>query len=181
MKKLLCVLLSALFVLSLASCNKTNGFNKDGWKDMLDAAIKLPTECTRELLDKVNPPEETDFYIKYYKEEKNQDYLAELANQFKDITDRYTEDYGADWKLSYTVLDVQEKDAEGIANYKSYDGYYFRTYGIDTDKIQAVTFVKVNVHMESSSYTNDKEKTLQCFCIGGVWYSFYGAMLGTKL
>ncbi len=155
-------------------------YDPEGYKTLLDNALKLTANFDRKLLDKVSHPNETEYYINYYKE-KDQDYIDLLKNEFNGIGEDYAERYGDDWKLSYTVDSVEEKDAEGIENYKKFDSYYFKTYNINTDDIQAVTFVKVTVHIEGSLGSNDKQKTIQCFCIGGEWYSFYAIRLGIKL
>lgn len=185
MKRIAALLLALAAVVCAAACKPAEKpketSSEEGYIAMLDCAIKLPTEFSRELLDNVLPPSETDFYINYYRENKDMDYLEALAGQYRDICEGYTEKYGEGWKLSYSVVSVDVKDEDGIANYKSYDSYYFTTYGVNTDDIDAVVFVTVNVRIESPSDSNEREKILQCFSLNGKWYSFYGARLGINL
>ena len=155
-------------------------YDREGYKALFDNALKLPRQFDRKLLDKVSHPNEIEYNINSYNE-RGQDYIALLQTEFDGIGKDYTERYGDDWKLSYTVDSVDEKNAEGIENYKKFDSYFFKTYNINTDDIQAVTFVKVTVHIEGSLGSNDKQKTVQCFCIGGEWYSFYAIRLGIKM
>lgn len=182
MKKLTAVLLLVLFVASLAACSgKQNAdYDPEGYRQMFDAAIRLPREFSRELLDLVLPPSETDYYIELYNG-RDRNYMVELKNEFDSMSKEYSEKYGDDYVIKYDVVEAEVKDEAGIAQYKNYDSHYFNTYGVDTDKIQAVTFVTVRLTISGSKDEYSREKTLQCFCIDGVWYSFYGAMLTTKL
>ena len=182
MKRALALIIAVVTLLSLAACGQKDPGSADdaGYLLMLDNAIRLPREYSRELFDKVAPPSETEYKIEMYRS-KGEDYLAAVEAQYAKTCSDYDEVYGKDWVLSYTVVSVDEKDEAGIENYKKFDNYFFETYGIDTDKITAVVFVKVNVHIESPRDYNDKEKTIQCFCLDGNWYSFYGAMMGLKM
>lgn len=189
-KRFAAFMLAVIFVLCLSACgtgdtqNGGNGgaeFDKEGYRVLLDNAAKLPSEFSEELLNKVMHPGEIKYKSDFYASEKNEDFIALVREEFETTAQSYAETYGDDWKITYTVNEAVEKDAEGIQNYKEFDGFYFNTYNIDTDKIQAVTFAKVTVHIEGSKDFNDKDKTIQCFCIDGVWYSFYAVRLGLKL
>ena len=191
MKKITALILVLVSALALCACGSGGSNTAEtpapsagdgGYIEMLDAAIALIGGYSRELMDKVIPPEETEYYIDFYShKDPPVDYLTELKNQFAEMADNYAATYGDDWKLSYKVKTVDCKDAEGRQKYLDYDHFYFNTYGIDMSKVDDVVFVTVDIHIEGSKDSNDKEKTLQCFRYNGNWYSFYGAMMGTKL
>lgn len=183
MKKLISAALAALLLLSLCACsgNKPQPpVEKDSYNVLLDASLKLVTDFDRETLDKVLYRSQIEYMIQDYAS-KDKDYIAALEEEFASVAAAYTEAYGEDWKLSYTINETIEKDAEGIEKYKEFDSFYFKTYGIDTDKIQAVTFLKVTAHIAGSLGSNSKDRTIQCFMIDGAWYSFYAIRLGLKL
>lgn len=184
MKKAISIMLLTLLLLSLFACAEApqkQEENKEGYIEVLDAACELVKHFDRELMDKVIPPLETEYYTKLYRERKNEDYVEALKSEYAQIAAQYDEVFGEDWKLSYSVISVDERDSEGIEQYKSFDGYYFREYGFDLDAIDAVSFVKANVHIEGSKGSNDKERTLQFFRTGGKWYSFYAPRFGIKM
>ena len=187
MKKRVLIILLALFMLAACACAdspadpESGAESKDGYLTVLDSACELTKHFDRDLMDKVVPPLETEYYVQQYRESKDVDYIEALAENYAQIAAEYDEYFGDDWKLTYTVTALDEKDEEGIANYKVFDHYYFETYGIDLDSIDAVTFVKAKVHIEGSKGSNDKEKTLQFFRSGGEWYSFYAARFGIKM
>ena len=182
MKRLTAILLAFLMVISFAACSGSSraDYKKDGYITLLDNAIKLPSEYSEALVKKVLWPGEIDFMVKSYSE-RGKDYMALLEEDFTHIRENYSEVYGEDWKLSYTIDSVDEKDEKGIENYKNFDGFYFDSYGVDTSRIRAVTFLKVTVRIEGSRDQNEKQKTIQCFCIDNEWYSFYAIRLGVNL
>ncbi|MBR3383073.1 MAG: hypothetical protein IKG85_08595 [Clostridia bacterium] len=182
MKRIIAVILLAAMLAALAACTgKNTEYDPEGYKALLDNAIKLPSEYSDELFEKVCFPGETSYFVDYYKNEKNDDYLRLIREDYGKIADHYAEVYGEDWKLSYVINEAQVKDAEGIEQYKAFDSFYFKTYGVNVDRIQAVTFAKVTVSISGSKDSNSKEKTVQCFCVDGVWYSFYAKRLGVNL
>lgn len=182
MKRLTAIMLLAVFAALLCACSAAPDaeFDKDGWRVPLDSAVALTHEFDKALLDKIVPHSETEYYVGFFKD-KGQDYITVLSDEFESIRADYAERYGDDWAVSYEVTEVTEKDEEGIRKYKEFDSFYFETFNVNTDDITAVTFVKVRVHIEGSKGSNDKEKTLQCFCLGREWYSFYAMRLGVKL
>lgn len=182
MKKLIAILIAALMLLPLAACKKPGSadFKKDGYTDMFDAAIKLVTDFDRETLDKVQHPAEISYKISEFKK-KDVDYIEALKDEFAGVAASYDEKYGPGWVITYTIDETVEKDEDGIEKYKAFDEFYFRTYGIDTDKFQAVTFVKLTVHISGPLGSGEKARTVQCFCIDGVWYSLYAIRLALKL
>ena len=183
MKRFLSILLIALTLASLAACSKkpAAAFDPEGYKALLDDALLLYNgEYSREQVDKVCHPNEIAYKIDDYKK-KDRDYLEELSNDIKTVCKRYDDLYGDDWKISYTIREAVVKDEAGIEKYKAFDSHYFDLYGIDTDKFQAVTFAKITVHIEGSKGSFDKDRTIQCFCIDGVWYSLYAIRIGLAL
>ena len=182
MKRITAIVLFAVMAALLCACSAASKpeFDKDGWRVPLDSAVTLTHEFDEALLDKIVPKSETEYYVDLFKG-KGEDYIDVLSKEFESIRADYAERYGDDWTVSYEVTEVTEKDEEGIRKYKEFDSYFFKTYNINTDDISAVTFVKVRVHIEGSKGSNDKDKTLQCFCLNGEWYSFYAIRLGVKL
>ncbi|MBO6060992.1 MAG: hypothetical protein J6P98_02605 [Clostridia bacterium] len=181
MKRIIPILLLAAFILPLAACSvPAPAVDKDGWKVPLENALGLIREYDPALLETIVPPSENEYFINYYKE-KGEDYEELLRGEYAAVAEEYNEVFGEDWVITYELLDAAEKDEEGIRKYKEFDGFYFETYGIDTDKIQAVTFVKALVKISGSKGENSKEKTVQCFCYDGEWYSFYALRFGLKL
>ena len=184
MKRFVSIILLASMLLAFAACSGKKpggGFDPEGYKDLLDCAIRLPSEFSEELVKQVIHPGEYAFHADYYKENKGEDYLALLQAEFAKIAQSYAETFGEDWKLSYKINEAQVKDEKGIENYKNFDSFYFKTYNVDVDRIQSVVFAKVTVSIEGSLDSNSKDKTVQCFCIDGKWYSFYAVRLGVNL
>ena len=183
MKKFIALILAAAALLAFCACEGSSSrpaVSKDGYKAMLDIALKLVTDFTEEDFAKVLPPSA----IEYNKEEyakRDKDYIELVKQDYAATAASYSEAYGSDWKLSYVINSADEKDAEGIEKYKKFDDFYFRTYNVDQDRITAVTFVKVTVKVEGSKGSNTKDKTIQCFCYDGAWYSLYAVRLGLKL
>ena len=184
MKRILSILLIALTLASLAACSgkPSPSEEPESYKTLLDNAVQLYNDgFSREQLDKVCHPNETEYKIAAFRERRDSDYIEALQNDIESFRRTYDELYGDDWKISYTVREAVEKDEAGIEQYKNYDNYYFEEYGIDTGKFQAVTFAKITVHIEGSKGSFDKDKTIQCFCIDGKWYSLYAIMIGYSL
>lgn len=185
MKRILALILSLITLTALCACRKDtpvqpSGDEKEGYKLLLDKCTELAQGYDDALVREVMPAGMLDYYITE-NAKKDKDFLALLKDQFEESQKAYAETYGEDWKITYELLEADEKDEAGIENYKSFDDFYFENYGIDTDKIEAVTFAKVRMHIEGSRDSNDKEKTIQCFMIDGKWYSFYAVMMGLRL
>lgn len=185
MKRTASLLIFAALLFSLCACASKPAApsegSRDGYVEVLNSACELTKNFDRALMDKVVPPGETDYFIDFYREKKNEDYIEALGSDYARIAAEYDEYFGDDWKLTCTVLDAEERDEAGIQQYRDFDSYFFSTYGYDPAKVDAVTIVKVKLHIEGSKASNDKEKTLQFFRTGGEWYSFYAARLGINL
>lgn len=186
MKKVIAVFAALLLLAAFVSCknNKPSPTpapaDNGGYKALLDNCVELAANYSRELAEKCIPSGMIEKQVAVNKEQ-GRDFWELLKAQFDDQRALYAETYGDDWKITYTVIEAVEKDEKGIENYKQFDSHYFTQYGIDASKISAVTFAKVNMHIEGSRDSNDKEKTIQCFCIDGNWYSFYAVMMGLRL
>ena len=175
MKKMLSFAMLLIFSLSLAACrgNVAPPAEEESVTDLLDAAAQLPSSFSEELLDKCIPESEKAYNVSIYRERKNEDYIESLRGQYAEVAKNYDEKYGEGWSVTYTVSETVEKDAEGIEKYKDFDNYFFTTYEIDLDKVDAVTFVKVTVRVEGPNGSGEKDRTVQCFRLDGRWYSFY--------
>ena len=181
MKRIIAILIAALCLAALAACGaKNDNTDREGYKAMLDIASELPREHSRETLDLIFPASGTDYLINTFKD-RGRDYIEELNAQYDEMHENYAAKYGSDYEITYTVTEAVEKDAQGIENYKSYDSHYFDVYGVDPDAVTAVTFVTVHLRIEGSKDSYERDKTLQCFCIDGRWYSFYSLQLPLKL
>lgn len=181
MKKALALILLLAMLAALAACGeKPASYDKEGYKALFDIAVNLPKEHSRETINKIFPSSGTDYLIKTFAE-RDRDYMAELDAQYNDMDSSYAEKYGDDYRITYTVVKAVEKDKEGIEQYRSYDSHYFDVYGVDASKVVAVTFVTVSLKIEGSKDSYEREKTLQCYCIDGNWYSFYSTQLPLKL
>ena len=183
MKRFLSIALIALTLASFAACGKSPsaGYDPEGYKALLDDALQLYNDgFSREQVDKVCHPNEIAYKIDDYKK-KDKDYIDALDNDIEATRTMYDELYGEDWKISYSIREAVVKDDNGIEKYKQFDSHYFELYGIDTDAFQAVTFAKVTVHIEGSKGSFDKDRTIQCFCIDGKWYSLYAIRIGLAL
>lgn len=193
MKKLLAVFLTAAMLLVFAACRRDPGVTDpspapgatseaDEWyKSMFNSAMMIVRMFDEQLLDRIIYPGQLEALKKEYREKKDQDYIELLRRDYEAVAAGYTETYGEDWRLSYKINEIIDKDAEGIENYKKFDSHYFKAYNVDTDKIDAVAFVKLTVTIKGSLGENSKDKTIQCFRIDGKWYSFYALRLGVKL
>lgn len=189
MKRFSFILIVLAALLAFTACNGGGGApaespkpsaDPEGYKAMFDEALLLLTDYSDERLARVLHKGELDYNIDQYKQ-RDKDYLQLVRQEFETTAQKYTETYGSDWKLSYTINSVEVKDAEGIEKYKKFDSFFFDSYGIDTDSITDVVFVKLTVKIEGSVDSNTKDKTIQCFCSDGSWYSFYAVRLGLKL
>jgi uncharacterized lipoprotein YehR (DUF1307 family) len=182
MKKITALLLIVLTLASFAACSNKPSANYDheGYKTLLDEAIKLYPVFSEEQFAKVCHPNDIAYNVENYKK-SNKDYIEAVRTVLDGLNEKYTALYGEDWKISYTIREAVEKDEKGIEKYKKYDSHYFKQYNIDTDKFQAVTFAKITVHIEGSKGSYDKDRTIQCFCIDGVWYSLYAYRIGFAL
>lgn len=183
MKKIIAVLLVLLTLASFAACGKkpAASFDREGYKVLLDESVKLYSDFSREQVEKVCHPNEIAYKTDMYRERKDADYIELLGKDLEAVCEKYDELYGTDWKITYTIREAVEKDEKGIEQYKQFDHFYFEEYNIDTDAFQAVTFAKVTVHIEGSKGSFDKNKTIQCFCIDGTWYSLYAFRIGLAL
>ncbi len=181
MKRFTAVVLAALCLAALCACGvKKTNYDREGYKAMFDIAVNLPRDHSREKIDRIFPASGTDYLVTVFSD-RGRNYLEELDNQYNEMHAEYAEKYGDDYAITYEVVNAVEKDKAGIEQYKNYDSHYFDVYGVDTDAVQAVTFVTVKLRIEGSKDSYEREKTLQCFCIDGNWYSFYSTQLPTKL
>lgn len=192
MKKLIAVCLAVIMLLAFAACKKdpkpTPGPDatsapenkEETFTDLLDRCVALVGNYSEERLRETMPEGMLSKQIEM-NNERGRDFMELIRAQFEEQAAEYAETYGEDWKISYTLNQADEKDAAGIENYKSFDSHYFSEYGIDTSKIEAVTFARVTMHIEGSRDSADKDKTIQCFKIDGKWYSFYAVMMGLRL
>jgi hypothetical protein len=183
MKRFSALLLALITLLALCACHKEPekpAPEAESCTDLLDKCVKLAEKYDEDLVREVMPAGMLDYYIAE-NAKKDKDFLELLKAQFEESQAVYARTYGEDWKITYEMLEADEKDEAGIESYKAFDSFYFSNYGIDTDKIEAVTFAKVRMHIEGSLDSNDKEKTIQCFLIDGKWYSFYAVMMGLRL
>ncbi len=198
MKRTICILLAAvtlLAILPFSGCSILNkvvkpkeddqsSFSGDygsaSPEELAENAVKLAETCDVKLMNKLLPKGETDYYVNYY-DGKGQDYWQLLQKEFDANAAHYVETIGDDWKITYEVTQRNDKDADGVANYREYDSFYFQQYGVDPAKIKEVTFIYYDVTVSGSLGSNTKQKSMWLFKYEGSWYSFYMPRFGLNL
>lgn len=176
----LSILLAMLLAFAACGAKKNTEYDKEGYMTIFEIASELPRDHSREKLDRIFPSTGTDYLISTYAEH-DRDYMEEINAQYDYMHEQYVEKYGADYKIKCEVVEAVEKDEEGIKQYLNFDNHYFEVYGVDKNKVAAVTFVTVRITIEGSLDSFEREKTLQCYCVDGNWYSFYSTQLPLKL
>lgn len=181
MKKTLVLILAAVLAILCGCTPKAPDYDADGWRAVIDSAILLPSSFSEETVRKCLSPEEIEFKKADAAQKHDKDYMEELRASYASLKESYDEKYGEDWELTWELREAVEKDADGIKKYLDYDNYFFETYGIDVSDIRAVTFAKITVRISGSKGSGEKDRTVQCFCAGGEWYSFYALSVGAGL
>lgn len=146
----------------------------------IDNTIAMVKELDPQLIRGVLAPPEIDYYIDHYKNEKNSDYFNELMTSLNAFVGAY-ETCGSDWVITYEIEAAKEMDKEALENYKSYDRYYFETFGMDTDDVTAGYRLDLAVSVAGS----EGEKTATCslftYKYKGEWYSFNATDILTRV
>ncbi len=183
MKKTTAIILALLFALALlVGCSEREPAVSDeygcaDYYELAQTALLLAKTGDVELIKKLLPKGEIEFNTARFAE-KDQDYFELLRQDFAAANEAYTAAYGEDYELSYTFTECRDKDAEGIQKYRDFDAYYFESYGIDAEKIEAVSYLYAEVTASGASASYTKEKSLWVFKYEGRWYSFYMPTFG---
>ena len=74
-----------------------------------------------------------------------------------------------------------DKDEDGVQNYREFDSFYFEEYGMDPAKIKEVTYIYYDVTVSGSLGSSTKQKSMWIFKYEGRWYSFYMPRFGLSL
>ena len=161
--------------------SSANGeYGCSSYTELADTAIRFAQTGDAQLIKKLFPPSEIEYQVKRFAD-KGQDYFELLQQDLDGNAAAYAEKCGEDWKLSYEFTQVNEKDEAGVENYRSFDEFYFKEYGLDPAKIEAVTYIYADVTVAGSSDSVTKQRSMWTFCYEGRWYSFYIARFGLYL
>ena len=150
------------------------------FSELVDTAVLFAQTSDPQLIKKLSPPGEIEFKTKLYAEQ-GKDYFELLQMDLDNSAAAYTENCGEDWKITYVLTKVNEKDAEGVENYRSFDSFYIEDFGLDPAKIEAVTYLYADVTVSGSRASVTKERSMWTFCYEGRWYSFYIPRFGLFL
>ena len=155
-------------------------YGSDSTDRLAENAVQLAYTCDVELIKKLLPQGEVDFYVNYY-DEKNQDYYALLKAEFDKNAAAYAEACGDDWAITYKITKQNDKDADGVQQYRDFDNFYFEQYGLDPAKISAASYIYYDVTVSGSRGAFTKQKSMWMFEYEGRWYSFYMPRFGLSL
>lgn len=193
LKRFLSIILASLTLLGFAALSGCSDkpavdggdtadaeYGSSSYAEMVEAAFDLVRTGDTALMKKIYPKEELEVKVADY-EAKGQDFYELLAEEFEACAARYAEVCGEDWQLSYVFTDVREKDEAGVQNYREFDEYYFRTFGLDPEKITAATYVYADVTVSGSLGSFTKQKSCWLFFYEGRWYSFYIPSFGLNI
>lgn len=117
MRKLLCLLLSLVLVLSLAACDKKEEKNKSAKavaEAFMDAMINADSKAMFDLV-----PEEVMDYLMESEDMSKSDLkemYAELDEEMAESFEEMEEYYGGKMKISYDVVDEYDLDEDDLAD-----------------------------------------------------------------
>lgn len=184
MKKLLCLLLSILMLLSFVACesaddddddrrsSRKSGKNQSSaassdYKDAIDLLMKV-SEC--DISEKELKSMFPDFIWEYYEEEEGESFdeicemISEsLAEQRTDLED----EFGEDVAIQYEVTDKTEVDEEEFEEYKN---TMAEQYGVDPEIFGECYTVEFEATMSGQYEEESQNMTYHVVEIDGTWY-----------
>ena len=166
MRKLLCLVLSLVLVLSLAACGKSGGKKEKSGKTpesvaekYMEAALDADFEKIMDLVHKdvINNGMEA--------EGMDEDDLQELIDEHnEDLNDVLAELEEEDVKLTYEIVDTEALDKEMVESGKE---YYEDEYDVEITDAKCVE-IEITIEVDGDAET----ETLDIYVvkIGGSWY-----------
>ena len=171
MKKLLCVLLAALMLLSLCACGMLDSSDKeeeDSYMQPLDDFMDYITgDATLKTIQRMMPDEAWE-----YREEEHDltpDYIWEVYQENRaGVVEGDEEEFGPNLKYHYEVVDDRKLDKDELEDLKEELEYY----GIDPDDVKEAYEVDFEATISGDYDEETAENTYTVVKIGKTWYMF---------
>lgn len=169
MRKLLCLLLSLVLVLSLAACGESGGKKEKSGKTpesvaekYMDAVLDADFEKIFDLIHKdvINNGLEAEGLDKEYLQEMIDENNADMEEMFAELE----EEAGGKVKFSYEVLEAEELSEDMLENGQE---YYEDEYDV---KITDAKVVEIEVTVEFDGDQETESFEIYVVKIGGSWY-----------
>jgi len=160
MKKIICVLLALVMMLSLTACG-ANG----SYKAVVKTMVKSMEDCDAEKMLKLFPEEVMEILYENYDDDIDE-LIEELEDSMKDTMDYYEDEYGRNIKLSFEIDDADELDEDELDDLM--DNYY--DY-MDVDiEIKKAYELEVELIIEGKKDEDSEDATMTVIKVGNKWY-----------
>lgn len=161
MKKIICVLLVLVMMLSLTACG-ANG----SYKSVVKTMTKAMEKCDAEKMIKIFPDELMEILCEEEYDDDYDDMVDDLEDSLKDSMDWWEDQYGRDIKLSYEIDDADELDEDELEELMDmYDDYM----DVDLD-IKKGYEVEVEMTIEGKDDDDSEDMVLTIIKVGSKWY-----------
>ena len=164
MKKIICLILSLVLLLSLTACGSgllTYKSALDGFFDVISGEAnksKLKNMLPSEVWEHMEDEYDMDF----------DDFADEYEDNKEDLVDELESMYGDNVKISYTVEDEDELDEDELDELREELDYY----GIDEDDVKQAYELELTVTAEGEDDSEEEEMTVTAIKIGNKWYIY---------
>ena len=161
MKKIICVLMALVLMLSLTACG-ANG----SYKSVVKTMTKAMEECDGEKMIKIFPEELMEILCEEQFDDDYDDMVDDLEDSLKDTMDWWEDQYGRDIKLTYEIDDADELDEDEI---EAIMDYYDDVMDLDLD-IKKGYEVEVEMTIEGKDDDDSEDMVLTIIKVGSKWY-----------
>ena len=164
MKKILAMLLSAVILLSFASCNGAGG-SEAGYKAAVDLLTETQYGGETDKLEKLAPEDFWEFYETSYSMPRKS-MLDEAAWAVESTNQNYKTVYGENYTASADITEANKADSELISKIGAAFG---EQKGIAADRIKDAYTLKVKVTL-SGTTSSEEEIEVQVVKIDDSWF-----------
>lgn len=167
MKKLICFVLCAVTLLSLAACNKKDEEEKSSYKQAVENFIDTQSGKATEKQLKAMFPQEVWKYHEEVNDQSMDSYLRNYERQKDDLLEMLEDRYGKNVKITYKITDktaLEKDELEDMAD------RWHDQYGISKDAVKQGFALSISISFKGSEDTYTQESTINVVKIGSDWY-----------
>ena len=161
MKKIICVLMALVLMLSLTACGANSSY-----KSVVKTMIKAMEKCDAEKMIKIFPDEFLEYMCEEEYDDDYDDMVDDLEDSLEDSMDWWEDQYGRDIKLTYEIDDADELDEDEI---EALMDYYDDVMDLDLD-IKKAYVVEVELDIEGKKDDGSEDMVLTVIKVGSKWY-----------
>ena len=169
MKKLFCLLLAFVMLLSFAACEKDDKDEKEKKektpsyeqpvKDMIDIQVGKATE---KQIKRMYPEEVLEMW-----EEDADELWEEYEDEKEYIVEEYEDQYGKNFKITYKITDKEELKGGNLDELADELNYQF---DIDMDDVEEAYELEIEFTLKGNDDEDEYEKTVTVYKLRGQWY-----------